>query len=66
MDRLRSEDLKEEKVVTTPTIIVAGRHGGLTYKIGAIRSDSLSSRGGTSSANLAGFVEGASLFARLS
>jgi hypothetical protein len=24
MDRLRSEDLKEEKVVTTPTIIVAG------------------------------------------
>jgi len=24
MDWLRSEDLKEEKVVTTPTIIVAG------------------------------------------
>jgi hypothetical protein len=38
MDRLRSEDLKEEKVVTAPTIIVAGRHGGSTSRVGAIPS----------------------------
>ena len=25
MDWLRSEDLKEEKVITTPSIIIAGR-----------------------------------------
>ena len=38
MDRLRSEDLKEEKVVTAPTIIVAGRQGGSTSRVGAIPS----------------------------
>jgi hypothetical protein len=62
MDRLRSEDLKEEKVVTTPTVIVAGRHGGLTHKVGAIPSV----REEVHPLRTCYFVEGASLFARLS
>jgi hypothetical protein len=39
MDRLRSEDLKEEKVVTTPIIIVAGRHDGCVWQSSSGEAD---------------------------
>jgi len=36
MDRLRSEDLKEEKVLTAPAITIAGKQSGWACKTAAI------------------------------